>query len=717
SDVTAFHSNLMSVTNAAHRHSRNPGLESDGPAITAKDRRPHVAVPRPPSSSPLPPSSPKASAVDASPADLLLHVAHAAPHPSLHGHVPVSPSLTLTPEPETGSPAANGDTVMINADGSGPSTFVVPTTTAAATNTSAVTPLECANCHTTCTPLWRRDEQGQSTCNACGLYFRAYGRVRPYWLKRASSAKRRGSATAEADEGNAESTVTPNPVGDDTVVARTLVNPSEGGIKGAVEPASTSPVVTPATADAAHAAGDCPGDGHCNGTGGSEACGGCPAFNQTHLHRLPSKCFNCQTDHTPLWRRDAEGNTICNACGLYYKLHNVHRPIHMKRSVIKRRKRAAGKPTNSSAEQPHPSSPTTPPSTGAPAPVSIAPKHPGEIPAIEDHLPRKRPREVVPVPALASVPVQLDDDGHRSPKRIHSPAHRVAVASTAARSPAVGNTTIIGPYSSPPTLTATSPIPCYALPPMSPRAPQHHEHTYATAGPESFSHHSPSAHYPSEQLYRGGNPRLPGPDQLMVLPSDRHRHPHPAAAVAPRSPPLMVQAHPSRSPPGHARSPADSYFPRVSEPAVHSAPLDREEMVRHRQNLRAESERLQTLLSKTANMIRELDSALGDGAHRGHTEREYHGRRGDPVHDLPSLNVVVPSVTATSPGSHASWAPPPPPHHHQHQRHHHQSQAHPGQRPPGSSSPLPSPHELTGTGRSPPAGPHGQPRYPVYNRG
>ncbi|KAI9302186.1 hypothetical protein BJ944DRAFT_140457, partial [Cunninghamella echinulata] len=50
-------------------------------------------------------------------------------------------------------------------------------------------------------------------------------------------------------------------------------------------------------------------------------------------------CFNCQTTTTPLWRRDESGNTICNACGLYYKLHHVHRPVTMKRNVIKRRKR------------------------------------------------------------------------------------------------------------------------------------------------------------------------------------------------------------------------------------------------------------------------------------------------------------------------------------------------------------------------------------------
>ncbi|CAO3648415.1 unnamed protein product [Mucor hiemalis] len=51
------------------------------------------------------------------------------------------------------------------------------------------------------------------------------------------------------------------------------------------------------------------------------------------------RCFNCDTNTTPLWRRDDEGNNICNACGLYYKLHNVHRPLSMKRTVIHRRKR------------------------------------------------------------------------------------------------------------------------------------------------------------------------------------------------------------------------------------------------------------------------------------------------------------------------------------------------------------------------------------------
>ncbi|KAF7725281.1 putative electron transfer flavoprotein subunit [Apophysomyces ossiformis] len=62
-------------------------------------------------------------------------------------------------------------------------------------------------------------------------------------------------------------------------------------------------------------------------------------YHQRNHATSTTQCFNCQTSITPLWRRDEHGNAICNACGLYYKLHNIHRPIAMKRSVIRRRKR------------------------------------------------------------------------------------------------------------------------------------------------------------------------------------------------------------------------------------------------------------------------------------------------------------------------------------------------------------------------------------------
>lgn len=72
-------------------------------------------------------------------------------------------------------------------------------------------------------------------------------------------------------------------------------------------------------------------------------CDDCQACEQ-HFRfsaRVELKCHNCGTTTTPLWRRDEGGNTICNACGLYYKLHHIHRPITMKKAVIKRRKRTA----------------------------------------------------------------------------------------------------------------------------------------------------------------------------------------------------------------------------------------------------------------------------------------------------------------------------------------------------------------------------------------
>ncbi|PWZ01094.1 hypothetical protein BCV70DRAFT_199459 [Testicularia cyperi] len=235
--------------------------------------------------------------------------------------------------------------------------------------------VQCANCGVTSTPLWRRAPDGSTICNACGLYMKSHS------THRSATGRRPGSETSPARA---------DPV---------------------------APPVSVCTRDDDPKSGSCPGDGLCNGTGGTASCSGCPAYNNNLSHALKAskrdsrptddisqasgsageyhrgshasysrnkpaetarasantidsagkasqvnddkkdedksaavgalRCTNCQTTTTPLWRRDEDGNNICNACGLYHKLHGTHRPIGMKKSVIKRRKRI---PANAAAQ-------------------------------------------------------------------------------------------------------------------------------------------------------------------------------------------------------------------------------------------------------------------------------------------------------------------------------------------------------------------------------
>ena len=85
-----------------------------------------------------------------------------------------------------------------------------------------------------------------------------------------------------------------------------------------------------------------PGSKHGSSTNLQAAGGGGGGQGGPDGSSAPTTCTNCFTQTTPLWRRNPEGQPLCNACGLFLKLHGVVRPLSLKTDVIKKRNRGSG---------------------------------------------------------------------------------------------------------------------------------------------------------------------------------------------------------------------------------------------------------------------------------------------------------------------------------------------------------------------------------------
>ncbi|XP_066983848.1 transcription factor GATA-6-like [Macrobrachium rosenbergii] len=97
--------------------------------------------------------------------------------------------------------------------------------------------------------------------------------------------------------------------------------------------------------------------------------GKAPTRRLSGSRRAGQQCSNCHTTVTSLWRRNPQGEAVCNACGLYYKLHNVNRPLTMKKESIQTRKRKPKKNGDSKSASSSTGSSTSSSSSSAPSSV------------------------------------------------------------------------------------------------------------------------------------------------------------------------------------------------------------------------------------------------------------------------------------------------------------------------------------------------------------